>query len=86
MFELHYEYLSDLIIEKIYSVSTIYTEKNKKAKRQNRPMWALVIKYEGETQYISNEKNIFRISIILRFYQKEVTMNGVAQKQDVFQS
>lgn len=68
MFELHYEYLSDLIIEKIYSVSTIYTEKNKKAKRQNRPMWALVIKYEGETQYISNEKkyisNINNIAIL----------------------
>lgn len=56
MLAVNYEYLSDLVIEKIYSVSTIYTEKNKKAKRRNRPVWALVIKYEGETRYISNGK------------------------------
>lgn len=48
--------LSDLTVTKIYSVSTMYTEKNAHAKRKNRPQWALVIKYEGETCYISNGK------------------------------
>lgn len=56
MFNVCFEFLSDLIIEKVHSISTIYTEKNTKAKRQNRPMWALVIKYEGETHYTSAKK------------------------------
>lgn len=60
--------LSDLIINKVYSVSTIYTEKNANAKRRNRPQWALVIKYEGETRYISNGKeyisNINNIALL----------------------
>lgn len=50
------EILSDLTIKKIYSISTIYTEKNAHAKRENRSQWALVIKYEGETCYFSNGK------------------------------
>ena len=46
--------LSDLIITKIYSASTIYTEyTNKKRVRNN---WCLGIKYEGETQYCCNGK------------------------------
>lgn len=60
--------LSNLTIKKIYSVSTIYTEKNAAAKRKNRPKWALVIKYEGETCYTSNGKdyisNINNIAIL----------------------
>ncbi len=46
--------LSDLIITKIHSVSTMYNEKNTGGKRNNRPVWAFVIKYEGETRYRSN--------------------------------
>lgn len=48
------EILSNLIITKIHSISTMYTEKNTGAKRNNRPVWAFVIKYEGETRYKSN--------------------------------
>ena len=48
--------LSNLIITKIHSVSTMYTEKRTNVKRTNRPLWALVIKYEGETIYESNGK------------------------------
>ena len=43
----------------------MYTEKNTGSKRKKRPLWALVIKYEGETryktggmEYISNINNI----------------------------
>ncbi len=46
--------LSDLIITKVYSVSTMYTEKSRK-KRQ-RTNWCIGIKSEGETEYICNGK------------------------------
>lgn len=46
--------LSNLIITKVYSATTMYNEKTSKTKRINRPSWALVIKYEGETIYTSN--------------------------------
>lgn len=53
---MHSNILSDLIITKIYSATTIYTEKNTKTIRNNRSCWAIVIKYEGETIYISKGK------------------------------
>ena len=59
------EILSKIVITKIHSVSTMYNESGKKAKRINRPNWAIVIKYEGETvykisdkQYVSNINNM----------------------------
>ncbi len=51
------EILSDLIITKVYSATTMYTEKNTKTKRDNRLCWAIVIKYEGETVYTSKGKS-----------------------------
>ena len=48
--------LSDLVITKIRFAATMYSEKNKKISRINRPCWAIVIKYEGETVYTSNKK------------------------------
>ena len=48
--------LSDLIITKVYSATTMYTEKNAKVKRSNRSKWAIVIKYEGKTMYVSKGK------------------------------
>lgn len=62
------EILSNLIITKIHSVSTMYSKKNTGSKRKNRPLWAFVIKYEGETRYISNGReyisNINNIAIL----------------------
>ena len=49
---------SDLIISRVNSVSTLYTLQHTKAKRNDRPYWAVVIKYEGETIYESNGKKI----------------------------
>ena len=49
--------LSDLIITKVYSATTMYTEKNAKVKRSNRSKWAIVIKYEGKTMYVSKGKS-----------------------------
>lgn len=47
------EILSNLVIKKVYSATTLYTETNTKSKRVNRPCWAIIIKYEGETTYYS---------------------------------
>ena len=51
------ELLSNLVITKVHSVSTLYNPKNTKLKRNNRQRWAVVIKYEGETVYTSNGKH-----------------------------
>ena len=48
--------LSNLVITKVYSASTLYTPASTKTRRTNREQWAVVIKYEGETVYISNGK------------------------------
>ena len=45
--------LSNLVITKIHSVSNLYTPENKGTKRTERPCWAIVTKYEGETIYTS---------------------------------
>lgn len=63
---MEYDILSQLVITRVHSASTIYTEKNMHAKRENRPCWAIIIKFEGETvytvdgkKYVSNANNIF---------------------------
>ena len=57
------EILANLIINKFNFVSTMYTEKNTRIKRQNRPCWGIVIKYEGETEYyVKNERYISNIN------------------------
>lgn len=50
--------LSDLIINNIISVSTIYTEANAKVRRKQRNVSALVLKYEGETEYKTTEETL----------------------------
>ena len=50
------EILSNLVITKVWSVSTLYSLENAKLKRTDRSRWAAVIKYEGETVYTSGEK------------------------------
>ena len=50
--------LSNMIIRRFYSASTMYTEANTKAKRINRPCWGIIIKYEGETTYTVKDKEI----------------------------
>jgi hypothetical protein len=50
------ELLSNLVITNVRSVSTMYSPKNKVAKRTERPCWALIIKYEGSTEYTSCQK------------------------------
>ena len=79
---MHLDSLSDLIISKVYSASTLYTEKNTKIKRSNRSCWAIVIKYEGETVYTSNKKtylsNIHNLVILPKgcSYEWHCTCSG----------
>lgn len=48
--------LSNLVITGVRSVSTLYSPKNKRARRVCRPLWAIILKYEGETVYTSGGK------------------------------
>ncbi len=50
--------LTDLIITKILYINTIYNEGNTRIKKMQRTKWAIVQKYEGETEYYINGKTI----------------------------
>ncbi len=57
--------LSNLIIEEVSSVTTMYSDTGSGGKRIGREKWCLIFKYEGETVYktergefISNSENI----------------------------
>ena len=59
------DFLTDLFITKIHSVTTMYNETGSRSKRTYRPYCAIVIKYSGETEYtcrdgkyISNKNNM----------------------------
>lgn len=51
------QHLYDLIITKVHSVNRMYTDKNVSNSRKNRERWAIVMKIEGKTEYVSNNKN-----------------------------
>lgn len=51
--------LTDLVITKVCSVATLYSPEGKGNKRFDRPCWAAVIKYEGETYYDCNGKRFY---------------------------
>ena len=48
--------LSNLIVTRVNSATTMYTEKNTHIKKTCRHGWALVLKFEGETVYTQNGK------------------------------
>lgn len=54
--DMRIEVLSNLVITQVHSASTLYTPEGTKIRRNNRPQWAIVIKYEGETVYMSGGK------------------------------
>ena len=58
------EILSNLVVKRVLSVNTIFSDKGACAKREKRANWAIILKYEGETEYkcggktfISNNEN-----------------------------
>ena len=76
------EALSDLVILRVHSVSTLYTPKNTGTKRSDRPSWAIVLKYEGETVYHTNGGRVVsdlqHIAVLPRgcTYEWECTQSG----------
>ena len=48
--------LSNMLINKVAWVSTVYSPKNAKGRRINRERWGIPIKYEGKTEYYSGGK------------------------------
>ena len=50
------DFLSNLVITRVYSASTMVNPESTRVKRNDRPNSAVVIKYEGETVYFSNGK------------------------------
>ena len=46
--------LSNLVITRFLSASDMYNSENTRTKRTDRPSWAMVMKYEGETEYYNN--------------------------------
>lgn len=57
------ESLADLIITKVHSISVIGSERNSDGARSDRPSWALVFKFEGQTDYmVQNQKIISNIA------------------------
>ncbi len=50
------EILSKLIITKIRSVATVFTPENAKRRVDKRSLWAVIVKYEGETVYFCDGK------------------------------
>ena len=62
---MNHNILTDLVITKVNSVSSLYSPTNKKSKRINRPCWGLALKYEGETIYNANGKEFLSDSMHL---------------------
>lgn len=52
------DYLSNLIINNVVSVNKIFSASGESSHRQNRATWALLIKYEGETIYTVDGKQL----------------------------
>ncbi len=74
--------LSNLIIEDILTVTRMFSDTGAYAKRENREVWAMIIKYEGETVYKNANKiivsNINNIVILPRgcSYEWKCTKKG----------
>ena len=48
--------LYNVVIKNVVSVLNIHTKLNKTVKRKDRPYWAIILKYEGETVYVNKGK------------------------------
>lgn len=52
------DFLSNMVIKRVVSASTVYNPAGKMVKRTNRTFWALIFKFEGETVYTFGGKRI----------------------------
>ena len=52
------DFLADLMISKVHSIYHMYNAEGTKSRRINRPGWAVLLKYTGETTYRCNGEHI----------------------------
>lgn len=76
--------LTDLVITGVYSASTLYSPESKGSKRINRPCWAAVIKYEGETFYYSNGRQFLSDAAHLVILPKGCSYDWICTKAGRF--
>lgn len=57
--EITEELLSKMTIQKVHSCSLSYSQTGAGGKRVQRPRWAIVLKYEGETLYTAEKNRVF---------------------------
>lgn len=55
---MHPDFLSELVITDILSINTIFSAAGSTVRKTNRPCWAILLKYEGETEYLCNGRRI----------------------------
>lgn len=72
--------LSNLVITKINSVSTMFTIEGTKYKRKARECWAFVVKYEGATVYTSNGKEFISDATHVAFLPKGCNYDWICTK------
>jgi len=53
------DWISNMVITRVHSASTMYTPVNAKIRRRDRECWAIVLKYEGATVYRSGGREYF---------------------------
>ena len=77
-------FLANLVITKVHSVTTMFTPEGTKSKRKPRERWALVVKYEGETVYTSMGKDFLSDGTHLVFLPKGCAYDWVCTKSGHF--
>ena len=50
--------LSTITVTDFYSINVVYNRTGATKTRKNREFWALILKFEGETEYFSGEKHL----------------------------
>lgn len=76
--------LSNLIITKVYSVSTLFTAEGVRLKKENRPCWAAVLKHDGETLYHSGGVTLSSNAKSVIFLPKGCTYDWVCVRSGRF--
>lgn len=75
---MQFDILSDLIITKVYSATTMYTEKIRKLKEIIVQTGQLLSNMNVKPRMFPEENPISQTYTILLFYQRAVLLNGTA--------
>lgn len=72
--------LTNLIISKLLYINTIYNEGNTRIKKMQRTKWAIVQKYEGETEYYMNGKTFISNKTNMVILPKGINYDWICTK------